>query len=212
MIEFPSMSNLSKSPRETCIAFDKLDGSNIRVKYNRKKGFHLFGSRHQLFDETHPFLAGSIPYFMENYSEKLERILAGKEFSNIREVIAFGEYFGEKSFAGFHLPDDNTKKFVLFDLLIVYKDRYEFLKPQKFIKLVADEVEIPRIIYEGNLNDPFIQDVKDNKFNLSEGVICKGTETKGSYCGKVWMCKIKTKEYLDKLRTHFKDDWEKYAE
>lgn len=206
------MINSSKAPRESCIAFDKLDGSNIRVKYTHKKGFHLFGSRHQLFDETHPFLSGAISHFNEHYAQKLEKVLSTKDFSNTREVIAFGEYYGDKSFAGIHLPDDDTKKFVLFDLLLVYKDRADFIKPQTFVKLFADKVEIPRIVYEGNLNESFIQEVRDNKFSLKEGVICKGTETKGSFRGKVWMCKIKTQEYLNQLKVRFKDDWEKYAE
>lgn len=56
------------------------------------------------------------------------------------------------------------------------------------------------------------QDVRDNKFNLNEGVICKGHLTKGNFFGKMWMCKIKTQAYLDKLKNRFGDDWEKYAE
>jgi hypothetical protein len=28
----------------------------------------------------------------------------------------------------------------------------------------------------------------------------------------MWMCKIKTLAYFEKLKTRFKDDWEKYGE
>lgn len=42
MIEYPEIINSSKAPRLACIAFDKLDGSNIRIKWTQKRGFDLF--------------------------------------------------------------------------------------------------------------------------------------------------------------------------
>jgi hypothetical protein len=78
--------------------------------------------------------------------------------------------------------------------------------------MFSGDVEIPRIIYEGTLNEEFIKNVREDKFNTFEGVICKGTQTKGSFRGKVWMCKIKTVAYLDRLKNRFGDDWVKYAE
>jgi hypothetical protein len=214
MIEYPSIINSSKAPQEPCVAFYKLDGSNVRVKYTRNKGFSLFGSRHQLFDETHPFLAGAIPSFNERYSEFLNSLFATKQFKDFKEIIVFGEYLGEKSFAGIHDENDKTKKFVLFDVMPIYKDRVEFLKPQTFLELFSGKVEIPEVVYEGNLNKEFISLVRENKASipLEEGVICKGLQTKGSFKGKVWMCKIKTNHYLEKLKTRFGDDWEKYSE
>lgn len=213
MIEYPSIINSSRAPREPCIAFDKLDGSNIRVKYTHKAGFTLFGSRHNLFDESFPLLAGSIPSFKERYEKPLtERFKKDKLFQKAKEIIAFGEWVGDKSYAGSHDPDDPTKRFVLIDVLIVLKDRHEFVKPQEFVNMFQGEVEIPRVIYEGTLNEEFIKDVRANKFNTFEGVICKGTITRGSARGKIWMCKIKTEAYLDSLKNRFGDDWEKYAE
>lgn len=66
MIEYPSIINNIKAPREHCTAFEKYDGSNFRAKYTKKDGFHLFGSRHTLFDETHEHLGSAIPYFRIN--------------------------------------------------------------------------------------------------------------------------------------------------
>jgi hypothetical protein len=44
---------------------------------------------------------------------------------------------------------------------------------------------------------------------MSNGVyevyVCKGVDSKNMQ----WMVKIKTKEYLDKLKNKFGDDWEK---
>lgn len=215
MIEYPSMINSSKAPRESCIAFEKLDGSNIRVKYTKKKGFHLFGSRHQLFDESHPHLAGAIDSFKQNYSEPLEKIFTdSKVFSTPKEIIVFGEYYGKNSFAGIHDPNDETKRFVMFDVMLVYKDRTEFLLPQHFTEYFISKVEIPNIVYDGKLTDEFIKDVRNNNLSdpLFEGVICKGTKVSGAFRGKVWMCKIKTNSYLDKLKERYGNDWVKYAE
>lgn len=41
------------------IAFDKLDGSNIRCEWNRKKGLHKFGSRKVLLGADHTVLGES---------------------------------------------------------------------------------------------------------------------------------------------------------
>jgi hypothetical protein len=44
-----------------------------------------------------------------------------------------------------------------------------------------------------------IEDVRNNIWKLKEGVVCKGTfKTKGS--DQVWMVKIKSKEWLERVR------------
>src|SRR3954469_17994172 len=111
MIEYPTIMNSSKAPRASCIAFDKLDGSNIRVKYTQKRGFCLFGSRTQLFDATHPHLGEAVPAFNNNFNEPLSKIFRDR-WSNEREIVVFGEFYGAQSFAGIHVPGD-PKFFVL---------------------------------------------------------------------------------------------------
>ncbi len=54
MIEYPTIIGCSKAPREQCIAFDKLDGSNLRFKWTAKRGFDTFGTRTQLIDINTP--------------------------------------------------------------------------------------------------------------------------------------------------------------
>lgn len=202
MIEYPSMQNSSKAPHKSCIAFEKYDGSNARVKWTQKKGFSLFGSRTQLIDASHPHLGGLIEVFKRDYEDKLEDIIK-KNFRNEREIVVFGEYFGPSSFAGVHTGE--PKKFVMFDVLVGHKNE-KFLLPQEFIKMFDGKVEIPRIIYKGNLNDQLIKDVREDKYNTFEGVICKGTERSGAYRGGVWMCKIKTQKYFDLLKNRFGEE------
>jgi hypothetical protein len=205
MIEYPSIIASSKAPRGPMIAFDKLDGSNIRVKYTQKKGFHLFGSRTQMFDHSHPFLAPAIPYFKKHFETPLTKLIE-KNYPNEREVIAFFEFFGDQSFAGFHEPGDPTHRLVCIDIMVGHKNR-KFLSPQQFIKETTKfNVEIPAVLYEGNLSDQFINDVRGGKFDVVEGVVCKGTLSSGAARGGIWMCKVKTQAYLDRLFNRYGEE------
>jgi len=209
MIEYPHILSSSKAPRENCIAFQKIDGSNIRIKYTQKRGFHLFGSRTQLIDATHPHLGAVVDIFNNQFNEPLTKIVKDN-WPNEREVIVYGEFYGLQSFAGMHVPED-PKFFVLFDVLVGHKNR-KFVNPKEFIKLFG-HLRIPAIIYDGNLNDQFIQDVREDKYCLNEGVVCKGTSPSGAFRGGMWMCKIKTQQYLDRLKAKFGEEGvKKYGE
>ena len=203
MIEYPSIINSSKAPRKAMIAFDKLDGSNIRVKYTAKRGFDLFGSRTQLIDKTHPHLGEVVDIFNRDFAEPLSKIFRDK-FPNEREIIVFGEFLGDKSFAGIHVEGD-PKRFVMFDAYVGHKNS-KFIMPREFIKLFGGKVTIPRVIFEGNLSDQFIQEVRDGKYDVIEGVLCKGLEKTGAARGGMWMCKVKTKAYLDKIFSRYGAD------
>lgn len=210
MIEYPSIINSSKAPLEACVAFEKYDGSNIRVKYTQKRGFCLFGSRTQLIDETHPHLAESIRLFRQNFEQPLTNIFK-KEFPNEREIICFFEFYGDSSFAGIHnFPD--VFHLTMFDVLVGHKNQ-KFIRPRQFLKLFDQKVQTARVIYEGNMNNQLIQDVREGKYALNEGVICKGLQPSGAFRGGQWMCKIKTQAYLDKLKTRFGEEGlQKYGE
>ena len=211
MVEYPTIINSSKAPRENCIAFDKLDGSNVRFKWTQKQGFSLCGSRTQLIDETHPHLGEAVTIFNRDYKYTLDGFFRkDKIFRNERQIIVYGELFGKQSFAGIHVGGD-PKEVVIFDVLVGHKNWW-FVNPKDFVKTFGGLVKIPKIIYEGNLNDQFIKDVRENKFELNEGVVCKGVTKNGAYRGKVWMAKIKTNDYLDKIKEKYQDKWELYWE
>lgn len=212
MVEYPSITNSSKAPRKPCIAFAKYDGSNVRVKWTQKQGFCLFGSRHQLIDETHPHLGEVVPLFNKDFAPVLDSYFrSNKLYRNEKEITIFGEFFGRNSFAGIHVIDE-PKEFVMFDVMFTRKNQHKFLLPQHFVSEFDGEVRIPDIIYRGNLNDELIADVRAGKYPVNEGVICKGTESSGAYKGGVWMAKIKTQAYFDKLKQRFGEKWTEYAE
>jgi len=196
------MPGIRLAPRDKCIAFDKLDGSNLRWEYQRKKGWVKSGSRKLLFDESHEMLGSAISIFHDTLATQVSDIIK-KKFREAGKVTVFTEFVGENSFAGSHHPEDE-KELVLFDVWI---DRKGFVPPREFLKLFG-HLNVPRVVYDGNLNQEFIDRVRDNEFDLKEGVVCKG----GTSLRDMWMAKIKTLEYLASLKKLYGSDWENYWE
>jgi hypothetical protein len=183
---------------ETCYAFDKLDGSNLRFEFSKKRGWYKFGTRNCMIDENNEQFGAGVKLFLKKYGDNLENLFTKhKDFRNILSIVVFAEYFGPNSFAGWHDPEDlkNDKMdIVLFDVNLYKKG---FMPPNDFIKNFQ-EYGIPEVVYYGNYNQQFVLDVKENKFNLKEGVVVK-QERKN----QIWMCKIKTNQWLDKVKNRF---------
>lgn len=211
MLEYPSIPNSSKAPRAKMVAFEKIDGSNFRAKWTQKQGFSVFGTRTQLIDESDPFWGQMVAVFKRDHAKILDdKFRKDKEYRHEREIIVFGEFYGANSFAGRHI-DTEPKNIIVFDVLLGHKNR-KLVGPMDFIKEFQDVVPIPRVVHMGNLNEEFIAAVRRNDFDLTEGVICKGTIPTGAAFGGIWQCKIKTQAYLDKLKLRYGNEWIKYAE
>jgi len=179
---------------DTVYAFDKLDGSNIRAEWNRKRGWYKFGTRNQMISESDPNFGDAIPIFLNKYGDDLEKVFR-KTYSNALSVVVFGEYVGENSFAGQHKEEDE-KDVVLFDVNLYKKG---FISPKDFYNNFG-HLHIPKLIYKGEYNTDLIKDIKNNIWGLKEGVICKGTrKTKGDEI--IWMTKIKTIEWLEQIKS-----------
>lgn len=209
MKEYPSILGPADAPNSPCIAFYKYDGSNLRFEWHRKRGWSKFGTRTRLFDETDPDFGMAIAIFMEKYAQQLEHILRSeKEFRGCQEAIAYCEFYGPHSFAGQHNADilgvasNEPKELKLFDVNIHKKG---LVGPRDFINIFS-KLDIAEVIYEGNFNRQFIDDVKQGKYPVKEGVIAKGGRGH-----TLWMRKVKTLAYLDELKNRFAD-WQKYGE
>lgn len=194
---------------EQIYAFDKLDGNNIRCEYDKKhsklkknNGFNKFGTKKTLINNQNKEYGEAIDIFMNKYSEGLDKVFrTDKDFRDVQKYTIFFEYYGPNSFAGWHDPNDEMTV-TIFDVELIKKG---FLIPKLFVKKFS-HLGIPDIVYEGTYNKKLVEDVKNNVYNLKEGVVCKGyRKIKGN--NVVWMTKIKTNGWLDRLKGKMGDDY-----
>ena len=181
---------------EQIIAFDKLDGSNMRFEWGRKRGFYKFGTRSVMIDRTDKQFGCGIDIFLNKYADDLDKVFRTK-YKNSESFVVFGEFVGENSFAGQHV-DNDTKDVIMFDI-----NQYKrgIITPFEFVDNFG-HLDIPNIIYKGEYTSDFVRDVNLNKFNLKEGVIVKGVvKTKSKL--EPWMVKVKTNEWLQKVKEKF---------
>lgn len=214
MLYYPKIPGSRDAPAGRCVAFEKHDGTNIHWDWDRDFGWHSFGTRRDEFDlseagiarftAAHAHLHECVGVFFTTLAGGLEGVFTGhgsyKEFAGFR---AFTEFLGPNSFAGLHQADD-PKRLVLFD---IRAEPLGIVGPERF---VADFGHLPiaRIVYRGKLTGKFAEDVRLGKYGVSEGVVCKG----GSGGPDLWMAKIKTYAYLEKLKRAFGERWEDYWE
>jgi hypothetical protein len=67
---------------------------------------------------------------------------------------------------------------------------------------------IPRVAFQGKFTGQLADGVRNDKLGVSEGVVVKG----GRGCLDVWMVKIETLAYMERLKNVFRDDWDTYWE
>lgn len=205
MKEYPSIFKFGKGPLEIgsyIYAFDKLDGSNIRAEWSKKRGFYKFGSRTQLINESSPTLGESISLIKDKY----EKEITDKFKSKTENIVCFFEFFGNSSFAGNHIKDEKHDV-VLFDINM---QNYGLLKPKEFIEFTKN-MHTPKIVYEGNLSKEFENDIWDGKYSVTfEGVVCKSNLRDRHQ--NIMSAKIKTKAWIEKLRSVCGEDSKKFLE
>ncbi|MAG26476.1 hypothetical protein CMI47_13090 [Candidatus Pacearchaeota archaeon] len=200
MKSYPSILGPQKAPNLPCIAFDKIDGSQIRAVWSRKREWYKFGTRKRLFDKVDKDFGCAIKIFQYKFAESIVKIIKRhKKYRDAQTITAFCEFFGENSFAGNHYVDDE-KDLILFDVAV---HKHGILGPKEFIDLFGN-LDIPEIIYTGNLNKQFINDILEGRYPVTfEGVVCKsGTKH------DLWMRKIKTKVWLTRLKEKHPDNYD----
>ena len=209
MKEYPSISAYTgKHLGEQCIAFDKFDGSNLRWEWSQKQGWYKFGTRRRLFDKSDIEYGCAIDIFNNKYAQPILDVVL-KMNKKTENIIVYTEFFGPHSFAGQHdiqrlgVESNDPKDLVLFDVNISKKG---FVSPFDFVEKFG-HLHIPQIIYQGELTEEFVQNVRKDDFKLKEGVIIKGGESH-----KLWMEKVKTHNYLDRLKEKYKDNWKEFWE
>ena len=182
----------------TYYVFDKLDGSNIRAEWTRKNGFHKFGTRNQLLGEGNPLFPATY-LIKDQYEEALSKIFTKARYE---KVICFFEYVGPNSFAGSHPDPEELMDVFLFDINPYKKG---ILPPKEYLKLVEDHVEIIPLIEITNINDDLIREVREGTL---AGMTFEGVVGKGMNKNQLTMVKIKSRNWLDKLRGICQDETE----
>lgn len=185
------------------IAFEKYDGTNLHWCWNKNDGWHAFGTRRtqfslnkkgiKEFNETHPELFSAPLIFNDLLRDKLIVSFSKDEWLFYNKIIVFTEFFGPNSFAGTHSIEDfaeDTQQLVIIDVSVSNR----IMDPELFVEYFQS-LPIARIVEQGTYNGQFSDDIRQDKYHLNEGVVCKGIVD-----GKVFMTKIKTKDYLKRLR------------
>jgi hypothetical protein len=208
---YPKMPGSKNSPHEKCIAFEKYDGTNLHWVWEPELSWYAFGTRRDRFDLdargiaefniAHPGLEEARDLFIRDFAKLLEEIFQTNQQYHCPEIIVFTEFLGTHSFAGLHKRDD-VKQLVLFDV----QTPRGIVDPDRFIQDFSS-ANVAKVVYRGKLTGKFCDDVRRGKYNVTEGVVCKGKNANG-----VWMVKIKTNAYMQKLQQAFKDGWENYWE
>ena len=202
MKTYPSIYGPAKAPRAECIAFVKYDGSCLRFEFSKKRGWYKFGTRRLLFDLTHEFWGRAIPIFENTLAEGIEKAIQdNKDYRGVEHVTVFCEFFGPNSFAGQHVEEDKFE-LILFDVNPLKKG---FVSPRNFVNHFGHLRYAAEVVYEGMLDQPFIEAIKAGVYPLQEGVVCKGGEGH-----KLWMNKIKTAAWIERVKAAYPETWSKF--
>ncbi len=199
MITYPS---IARQPNRevNIIAFDKLDGSNIRVEWTPKNGFSKFGTRKRLLSPGELPLGGAILIFKREWETKLTKICKKQKWiGKDMRVTFFFEFYGPRSFAGHHEDEIEDMKLTLIDAHVYKKG---LIPPREFIKIFKN-VDTPKVLYEGKGNNDLQKAVADGTLEgmTFEGVVCKGLlPGKKKKQGKIVMFKFKSNAWIDQLK------------
>ena len=201
MKQYPEIMGSAKAPLgKPCIAFVKYDGSNLRWEWSSKRGWYKFGTRTQMFDKSNPIFGPAISLFLSSMGDEIARRCKKIE-RGVQSAIVFTEYFGPHSFAGVHeLGDRESMELRLIDVNLYKRG---IMRPRDFVRNFGDLPYAAQVVYEGNLNKQFIEDVRNGVYPVWEGVVAKGDD---------FMVKIKTYAYLKKLNEKFGADYRNYWE
>jgi RNA ligase len=211
-LAYPKIPDTLNCPLKQCVAFEKYDGTNIHWVWKPNMGWLDFGTRRDRFplnnggvrhfEQAHPELVGLDQLWDQDPNNSLELYLWDHpRYNTVQEVIVFTEYFGPKSFAGSHDPKDE-KQLVIFDVMVDGK----VIPPEQMLEDFK-KWNLAKVIFQGKFTGQLFVDVRKGKYPVREGVVVKGVVG-----NEVYMAKIKTEAYMDKLRTQFKDNWKEYWE
>lgn len=195
MKDYPSIS--AEVRGGSFYVFDKLDGSNVRAEWDRKKGFWKFGKRNGLIDDSNPHLTKVPDLILAKHAEPLGRILHEQR---AQRAVVFFEFWGPRSFAGQHHAGDEHSATII-DVAV---DNRGFLLPREFLKLLGG-LDHAALLHHGPVGH-IAELVRGGTLPgmTFEGVVCKSESYDRP--GRPAMFKIKNQAWYARLREHCGDD------
>jgi len=196
MKTYPSIPGPKKAQYFKGYIFQKLDGSNIRIEWSKKHGWHKFGTRRRLLSsENDPIMYNEVMNTFHREEAEFNKLAKIFKEQRWQKVTAFFEFWGEHSFAGVHVPGE-YKNLTLIDVA-PYKEG--LLGPKDFLKLFGD-CKIPRFLGIMNFNPELIRKVYNEEL---EGAGLEGIVAKAGKGHSLIMAKAKTKEWIDEVKARY---------
>jgi hypothetical protein len=196
---YPKIPENSDKFHGKCYAFEKYDGTNLHWKWEPEVGWTHFGTRRTQFtldakgiagfNFNHMELMHAPDIFNSTLRDKLTMRLCQNSAYHLNSIIVFTEFLGPNSFAGGHEITDEHE-LVMIDVMVNGK----LMAPDLFTQVFAN-FPIAQLVYTGKYSGQFAEDVRKGKYNVNEGVVVKGIVDK-----EVFMTKVKTDDYLRRLR------------
>ncbi len=196
MKQYPHIPKEPKGDTTHFWVFNKIDGSNIRAEWTKKKGFHKFGSRKRLLGTDQGILAKA-EYLAKEYEPVFNSIFREERWE---KVTCFFEFYGPNSFAGNHVVTDQHR----LALLDVDVFKQGMLPPGDFLKLFqTSSIETPRFLHYGIIDASFRKSVVEGTLEgmTFEGVVAKSRPSKR--WAEPVMFKIKNQAWINKVKANY---------
>lgn len=175
--------------------FDKVDGSNLRFEWARKRGWYKFGTRRRLFDESDAVFGRVISVFMDTLADPVAEIAKKQRWDRL---VVFCEGAGERSFAGQHQPDDPMRVY----LIDAAPHRKGILPPKEYLDLFGHLEAKAAYLGRRRWDAEFVQAVKNGEV---EGITFEGVVGKALIGKRIVMAKAKTQAWIDRVMEKFGD-------
>ena len=170
---YPKIPDSNTGLLNKCIAFEKLDGSNMHWVWTLVDGWTHFGTRRtqfnlnrdgvQEFRWQHGELHAAPDLFNERLRDRLTTYLCQTPY-RFHTVTIFTEFHGPNSFAGnhdFHDGVNNTQTLTLIDVAMGKK----IIPPEQFIN-DFEFFGIPKVVYTGKHIGQLVEDVHKGKYDV----------------------------------------------
>ena len=168
--------------------FAKLDGSNLRFEWEKKRGWFRFGTRRRVINEEHETFGVAMGMFMEKFAQHFEACAVDQKWAGI---TVYCEFWGRNSFAGEHESED-TKFLTPIDIAIYKRGMME---TEDFLKRFNGQFDL-QYLGQQTWDKEFVNRVEDSSF---PGMAFEGVVGKNGQGHKRLAVKLKSKAWIAKV-------------